>query len=83
VSRRTDLLKLAVDALEDGSDPFHESFLIENAVTLNEVYDLSDDLAAGGRLMLATMSDLRGGGLPAQAAAMRLGDAFARGLDHG
>lgn len=31
--------------LLDGKDPFHESFLVEHNVTLDEVLDMSDQIA--------------------------------------
>jgi hypothetical protein len=51
MSRHTDLLKTAADALSDGRDPFAADFLVEHEVTLDEVYDLSDLMAVGARLV--------------------------------
>jgi hypothetical protein len=51
MSRYTDLLKTAADALSDGHDPFAHDFLIDNEVTLDEVYDLSDLMAIGARIV--------------------------------
>lgn len=50
--RLIDLLEKASKALEDGSDPFHISFLQENEVTLDEVYDLSLAMSSAIDLML-------------------------------
>lgn len=52
MSRATDLIRLAAEAMDKGEDPFHISFLSEYEVTLDEAYDLSDDLAEAARLYL-------------------------------
>jgi len=57
VSRNRDLLELAAAALEDGRSPFDRSFLVEHEVTIDEVSDLADSVAAGIRYLLA-MTDL-------------------------
>lgn len=41
--------------MENGEDPFHVSFLSANAVTLDEVYDLSDTLAQAAKLYLVLL----------------------------
>jgi hypothetical protein len=51
MSRDTDLLRAAADALSDGRDPFDRSFLVENQVTLDEVCDLGDLMALGARIV--------------------------------
>lgn len=51
MSRNIDLLKLAGAALADGRDPFDHGFLVEHEVTLDEVYDLSDLMAIGARIV--------------------------------
>lgn len=50
--RLIELLEKAAKALEDGSDPFHTSFLTENSVTLDECYDLSMAMSAAIDLFL-------------------------------
>jgi hypothetical protein len=50
--RLIELLEKASKALEDGQDPFHVSFLQDNNVTLNEVYDLSMAMSAAIDLFL-------------------------------
>ena len=50
--RLIELLEKAAKALEDGSDPFHTSFLSENQVTLDECYDLSLAISSAIDLML-------------------------------
>jgi len=52
VSRRTELLLAATEALAEGTDPFHESFLVDHGVTLDECYDLSEQLALGARALV-------------------------------
>jgi len=51
MSRSSELLKAAADALEEGSDPFHESFLGKHDVTADECFDLADSIAMGARLV--------------------------------
>jgi hypothetical protein len=51
MSRQSELLKLAADALDDACDPLTAPFLDEHAVTLDECYDLAEWLALGARLM--------------------------------
>lgn len=53
--RLLDLLEKASKALEDGQDPFHTSFLVENNVTLNEVFDMSMAMSAAIDLFLIPM----------------------------
>lgn len=48
--RSTDLLKKAADALDDGQIPLMNPFLADNEVTLDECYNLGDQLAMGARL---------------------------------
>lgn len=55
--RSADLLKAAVEALEDGRDPLTNSFLTDNEVTLDECYDLADNLALGARIVMTGLTD--------------------------
>lgn len=55
--RETELLNAAADAMADGRDPFHESFLVEHDVSLNEVYDMSETIALAVRLFLAAQKN--------------------------
>jgi hypothetical protein len=48
--RSTDLLKKAADALDDGQSPLANPFLSENDVSLDECYNLAEQLAMGARL---------------------------------
>jgi hypothetical protein len=57
--RTKTLLQAAVEALENGEDPFHESFLRSHNVTIHEAYDLADLLAVGGRFVLLSLSEDR------------------------
>jgi hypothetical protein len=50
MTRHSELLKAAADALEDDRDPFSGSFLTEHEVTSGECMDLADSLAIGARL---------------------------------
>lgn len=45
--RAIELIDLAIAALDRYEDPFHESFLREHNVTLDEACDLSDAMSAG------------------------------------
>jgi hypothetical protein len=51
MSRSSNLLLVAADALDQGRDPFADSFLVEHAITLNECYELAERLATGARMM--------------------------------
>lgn len=51
MSRSSELLKAAADALDDGRDPLTPPFLDEHRVTLDECYDLAEWLAVGAQLM--------------------------------
>lgn len=51
MSRTSELLKAAADALDDGRDPLTTPFLSDHAVTLDECYDLAEWLAVGAQLM--------------------------------
>lgn len=51
MSRQSQLLKAAAAAMENGEDPFHESFLGANEVTLDECFDMADLLALGAQVM--------------------------------
>lgn len=50
MSRTSELLKAAADALEEQRSPFDGSFLTEHGVTYDECMDLADSLAIGARL---------------------------------
>lgn len=49
--RSAELLRLAADALVDGQDPLHISFLREHDVTADECMTLADFLAIGARMV--------------------------------
>jgi hypothetical protein len=51
VSRTTQLLNAAADALEEGTDPFAPGWLGEHAVTFDECMSLAEELAMGARLL--------------------------------
>lgn len=51
MSRSSELLKAAADALDDGRNPLTSPFLDDNAVTLDECFDLAEWLAVGAQLM--------------------------------
>lgn len=51
MTRPTDLLRAAADALEDGRSPLEHAFLAEHGVTLDECMDLAGHLAMGARLL--------------------------------
>jgi len=51
MTRASELLKAAADALTDGRDPLANPFLDEHAVTLDECYNLAGWLAVGAQLM--------------------------------
>jgi hypothetical protein len=57
MSRSTELLKAAAEALESGEDPFGFSFLSEHDVESGECLDLADSLALGARLMAWAMDN--------------------------
>jgi cysteine synthase len=59
--RSTELLQAAARTLEDGCNPFETSWLVEHEVTIDEVYDLSDQLALGARMLLAARKGLTSG----------------------
>jgi hypothetical protein len=68
VSRQSDLLKAAADALEDGRSPLEGAFLGENEVTLDELFDLADWLAIGARLTAWAIENPRLAGAAASGA---------------
>jgi hypothetical protein len=73
MSRKTDLLKAAAEALDDMRDPFSTDFLVEHGVTADECMDLSEWLATGARMVLDATRDLSSGSsLVRQVAADRL-----------
>jgi hypothetical protein len=51
MTRRTELLTAAADALDEGQDPLVPPFLGEHEVTLDECYSLAQQLAIGARLV--------------------------------
>jgi hypothetical protein len=52
VSRGTDLLRSAADALDDGELPLSHGFLSRNEVTSDEAAALAQQLAIGARLVV-------------------------------
>jgi len=67
MSRQSDLLKAAADALDDGRSPLEGAFLTEHEVTLDELYGLAGWMAIGSRLMAWAIEN------PAQARAAAAG----------
>ena len=68
MSRATDLLRKAADALDDGRDPLTLPFLSDNDVTLDECYEMAENLASGALILSWVMDNpqkastmLRGG----------------------
>jgi hypothetical protein len=57
MERMIELLEKAADRLDEGEDPFHNKFLTENDVTLNEVYTLAAFMAIGTRMMVFSMKN--------------------------
>ena len=51
MSRATQILKDAADALEEGTDPFNPAWLAEHDVTFEECMNLGEELAMGARLL--------------------------------
>lgn len=51
MTRRTELLMAAADALESGDDPFSGAFLGEHEVTSDECINLAQQLAIGARVV--------------------------------
>jgi hypothetical protein len=51
MSRMADLLDKAAEALEQGDDPFHFSFLSEHEVESGECIDMASLMATGARIM--------------------------------
>ena len=58
-ARRTLLLTEAAKALGAGQDPLMNPFLSEHEVTLNECYDLAEQLAIGARIVARGLADPR------------------------
>jgi hypothetical protein len=54
-TRSIELLKTAADALLDGRDPFCDSWLSDNDVTLDECMTLAEQLAAGATILAWAM----------------------------
>jgi len=75
VSRSSELLKAAAEALDDGRDPLNSAFLDEHGVTLDECYDLAESLAMGGRLIAWAMEN------PVQAAAFAANGSAGMAMD--
>jgi hypothetical protein len=63
MGRSVELLNAAADTMDDYSDPFHHTFLVEHDVTADECLSLSDHLAIGARIVAWAIEH------PAQAAA--------------
>lgn len=55
--RSTGLLKKAADALDAGQIPLMNPFLTENDVSLDECYNLAEQLAMGARLLAWAMEN--------------------------
>jgi hypothetical protein len=55
----SDIFKAAIKALEEGHDPLDVSFLVEHDVTLDQAFELSEQLASGGRLLLYFQNQLK------------------------
>lgn len=55
--RRADLLRKAADGLDQGDQPFCDAFLGANEVTLDECYDLAEEMASGARIMAWAMEN--------------------------
>ena len=51
MSRSSELLTAAADALEDGQIPLMNPFLSEHDVTFDECMDMADSLALGARIV--------------------------------
>ena len=75
MSRSSEILKAAAEALEQGDDPFHESFLGKHDVTFTECMDMADSLALGARLLAWAKDN------PKQAAAFASNGAAGMALD--
>lgn len=59
VARRAELLLQAATALDDQTDPFTTEWLAEHHVTLDEAYDLGEDLAIGARMRADYLTQAR------------------------
>lgn len=68
MSRQSDLLRVAADALEGGRSPLEGAFLTEHEVTLDELFDLADSLAIGARLTAWAIENPRLAGAAASGA---------------
>ncbi len=62
-SRGAELLRKAAEAFSDQRSPFCDEWLVENKVTADECFDLSDQIASALRFFLFTTSNV--GSLPA------------------
>jgi hypothetical protein len=51
MTRQSELLKAAAEALENGEDPFALHFLSEHEVTADECFDMADKIASGARIV--------------------------------
>jgi hypothetical protein len=74
VSRQSDLLKAAADALDDGRSPLEGAFLGDHGVTLDELFDLAERLSIGARLVAWAIENPKLAGAAASGAsdAMRM-----------
>ena len=52
MSRRLELMQAAAECMERGNNPFLNPFLTDQHVTLDECFDLSDDMARAVRIYL-------------------------------
>jgi hypothetical protein len=66
------LLRAAAGALDEGTDPFATSWLVEHNVTLEQCFSLSELLAIGARIVAKGIEDPRS--LQGQAMLMSLAE---------
>ena len=57
MSRQSELLRKAADALDDGQIPLMNPFLADNEVTFDECMDMAELLAEGARLIAWAMEN--------------------------
>jgi hypothetical protein len=70
IKRSSLLLTEAALTLSNGCDPFHESFLIEHDVTLDECFDMSSQMALAIMLFLANHDAMKSPFVPTRQLAM-------------
>jgi len=79
-SREAQLRTLAAEALEQGKDPLHGSFLSAYEVTLEEVHELAEAMGLGLRLLGEAYAMVVRGGLEREIALHQLAMAMAKGM---